>query len=61
MLRVKLRSIVLMLTILSVSYSQNRNVGIMIDDSSAYVGYTLFTPKLSHNTYLINNRGLLVH
>jgi len=49
------------LVLLTLAHSQYRNVGIMINDSSSYVGYTLFTPKFSHNTYLIDNMGLLVH
>ncbi len=59
MYRIKYFSAVL--AFISLIHSQYRNVGIMINDSSAYTGYTLFTPKLSHNSYLIDNMGLLVH
>lgn len=46
---------------LSLGISQEQTVGLFINDSSSYNGYTLFTPKSSKNTYLINNDGLLIN
>ncbi len=39
----------------------NRTVGLLMKDSLAFEGYTLFTPNSNTTTYLINNDGLLVH
>jgi hypothetical protein len=39
----------------------NRTVGLLMKDSLAFEGYTLFTPNNNTTTYLINNDGLLVH
>ena len=33
----------------------------LVNDSAAGVGYTLFAPILSTNTYLVDNKGRLVH
>ncbi len=42
--------------------AQSNTVGLILDDSSsAYNGYTLFSPIASKNTYLIDNRGYLIH
>jgi len=36
-------------------------MGLMENDSGAYVGYTLFTPMSYNKTYLIDNEGQMVH
>ena len=36
-------------------------IGLLQNDSAAGVGYTLFAPILSTNTYLVDNKGRLVH
>jgi hypothetical protein len=36
-------------------------VGLVLDDSRAWPGYTLFAPKHYGSTYLINNMGQVVH
>ncbi len=36
-------------------------VGLILDDSRAWPGYTLFAPKHYGSTYLINNQGQVVH
>ncbi|MFQ6614729.1 MAG: aryl-sulfate sulfotransferase, partial [Fidelibacterota bacterium] len=42
--------------------AQDPTVGLIFSDSTlSYNGYTLFAPKSSHNTYLIDNEGNLVH
>jgi PKD repeat protein len=38
-----------------------RTIGLMINDSRAFDGYTLFAPKQNTMTYLINNDGRIVH
>jgi formylglycine-generating enzyme required for sulfatase activity len=38
-----------------------QTVGLFVNDSRAWEGYTLFAPKHYTSTYLINNEGLLVH
>ena len=51
---------VLFLLILPFSiFCQNQTVGLFQYDSSAYDGYTLFSPNES--TYLIDNCGRLIH
>ena len=47
--------------IFSLIFSQDQTVGLFINDSASYVGYTLFSPLFSTSTYLIDNNGLLVH
>lgn len=42
-------------------YSQNQTVGLFFNDSSAYNGYTLFSPLVSDTVYLIDNCGNAVH
>ena len=41
--------------------AQQTTVGLFLDDPRAYPGYTLFSPQTSTSSYLIDNRGLLVH
>jgi len=41
--------------------AQNQTVGLFLNDSSAFNGYTFFAPTAYTNTYLINNEGLLVN
>ncbi len=41
--------------------AQEQTVGLFLNDSTAYQGYTLFIPKLYTTTYLIDNEGRLVH
>ncbi|MCX6553339.1 MAG: aryl-sulfate sulfotransferase, partial [Acidobacteria bacterium] len=38
-----------------------RTVGVMINDSRAFNGYTLFAPKQNTMTYLINNEGRIIN
>lgn len=40
---------------------QEQTVGLFINDSTSFEGYTLFAPMRYTTTYLINNEGLLVH
>ena len=41
--------------------AQTPTMGLIINDSAAYTGYTLLIPKNATSTYLIDNEGLLVH
>jgi hypothetical protein len=41
--------------------AQERTVGLFLNDSTSFNGYTLFTPMPDTATYLIDNNGLLVH
>ncbi len=41
--------------------AQTQTVGLFINDSSSFNGYTFFAPAAHTNTYLINNDGLLVN
>jgi len=41
--------------------AQERTVGLFLNDSSSFNGYTLFAPNSYINTYLINNEGRLVN
>ena len=51
----------LLITITSI-YAQTNTVGLIINDSvKSYNGYTLFSPLASNNSYLIDNRGYLIH
>ena len=36
-------------------------VGLLQNDSAAFIGYTMFAPLMSNYTYLIDNKGRLVH
>jgi len=41
--------------------AQEQTVGLFLNDSSSYQGYTLFIPKTNTTTYLIDNMGRVVH
>ena len=41
--------------------AQDRTVGLFLNDSSSFNGYTLFAPLAYTNTYIINNEGRLIH
>ncbi|MCK6686042.1 MAG: aryl-sulfate sulfotransferase, partial [Thermoanaerobaculia bacterium] len=41
--------------------AQTRTVGLFVNDSRAFPGYTLFSPKHYPWTYLIDNAGRIVH
>lgn len=41
--------------------NSSRTVGLFLNTSSAYPGYTLLAPKQYTMTYLINNQGQVVH
>jgi hypothetical protein len=41
--------------------AQTQTVGLFLNSSSSYNGYTLFAPMNYTKSYLINNAGLLVH
>jgi len=40
---------------------QEQTIGLFLNDSTSFSGYTLFTPLTYTSTYLIDNNGLLVH
>jgi len=48
-------------TAASTSLAATRTVGVMINDSRAFDGYTLFAPKQNTMTYLIDNEGRIVN
>ncbi len=45
----------------SASSNSSRTVGLFLNTSSAYPGYTLLAPKQYNKTYLIDNQGQVVH
>ncbi len=51
----------LCLVLASEAPAQTRTVGLFQNDSRAYPGYTLFSPKHNTMTYLIDNAGRVVH
>jgi hypothetical protein len=51
----------LFLALFNSGIGQSRTVGLMQNDDGAYPGYTLFAPKHFTSTYLINNKGQLIH
>lgn len=59
----KLRFIYLYLFIVGIVnvYAQNQTVGLFINDSRSFNGYTLFNPMASETTYLIDNCGRVVN
>jgi hypothetical protein len=52
--------IIIVISFISVK-AQTQTVGLFLNDSSAFNGYTFFAPSAYTNTYLINNEGLLVN
>ena len=52
--------IIILMSFISVK-AQTQTVGLFLNDSSAFNGYTFFAPSAYTNTYLINNEGLLVN
>jgi hypothetical protein len=54
-------SLVVLLCSIYGSAAAQQTVGLFLNDSDSYQGYSLFTPNFSQNTYLINNAGKLVH
>jgi PKD repeat protein len=45
----------------TVTVDASRTIGVMVNDSRAFAGYTLFSPKHNQMTYLINNEGRIIH
>ena len=45
----------------SVGGSEERTVGLFLNEAGALDGYTLFGPLRSGTTYLIDNDGMVVH
>jgi len=45
----------------TVTVGATRTIGLMINDSRAFDGYTLFAPKQNTMTYLINNEGRILN
>jgi len=64
MLKVKLCIATILVTVLAVQIrvdAQTQTVGLFLNDSSSFNGYTFFAPTVYTKTYLINNEGLLVN
>jgi hypothetical protein len=53
-------SFIVIVTFITVN-AQTQTVGLFLNDSSSFNGYTFFAPAAYTNTYLINNEGLLVN
>ncbi len=57
-----LLALIIILLISAGIQAQTKTVGLITYDSAlSYKGYTLFSPIASQNTYLIDNRGYLIH
>ena len=54
-------TLIISLMLLSPVRAQFRTVGLFLNDSSSFNGYTLFAPLSYINTYIINNEGRLIH
>ncbi len=54
-------SLIIILILLTPVRAQFRTVGLFLNDSSSFNGYTLFAPLSYINTYIINNEGRLIH
>ena len=54
-------SLITILTAFISANAQTQTVGLFLNDSSSFNGYTFFAPAAYTNTYLINNEGLLVN
>jgi hypothetical protein len=64
MYKIRIRNTVSLIIVLMMfvpARAQERTVGLFLNDSSSFNGYTLFAPLAYINTYLINNEGLLVN
>ena len=64
MYKIRIRNTVSLIIVLMMfvpARAQDRTVGLFLNDSSSFNGYTLFAPLAYINTYLINNDGLLVN
>ena len=59
-IRITLSFIIILMAFIS-ARAQDRTVGLFLNDSSSFNGYTLFAPLAYINTYLIDNDGLLVN
>ena len=59
--RIGSSAILLALAALAPLYAQPRTVGLFLNDSASFNGYTLFAPMHYRTTYLINNNGELCH
>jgi len=44
-----------------VAYPAELTLGLLVNETNAYPGYTLFAPLSSTNTYLVDNDGKLIH
>lgn len=53
--------IIILLTAIITIKPQDRTVGLFLNDSTSFNGYTFFAPLAYINTYLIDNEGRLVH
>ncbi len=51
----------LFIAVVSQVQAQEQTVGLFLNDSASFNGYTLFAPLNYSTTYLIDNNGLLVH
>ena len=54
-------SLLIIFSFTTIVNPQTQTVGLFINDSSSFNGYTFFAPAAYTNTYLINNEGLLVN
>ena len=64
MYKIRIKSTVIFIVVMMASISaraQFRTVGLFLNDSSSFNGYTLFAPNSYTNTYLINNEGRLIN
>jgi len=64
MYKFRIRSTIIFIIVLMAFVSaraQERTVGLFLNDSSSFNGYTLFAPSSYINTYLIDNEGRLVN
>ncbi len=52
---------IIILLFVEIGLSQTKTIGLMVNETKAFPGYTLFSPKHYPYTYLINNDGRIVH
>jgi hypothetical protein len=55
------RAAIAVLSVLAAASAQPQTVGLLLNDSAAFNGYTLFAPMHYKTTYLIDNNGELCH